>query len=89
MPKSSDHLVDWQVEVDARGLLCPLPVLRARKRLLAMAEGEVLALRATDPAAIVDVPHFCTQSGQIFLEFRDEGESQLYLIRRGASAHTS
>lgn len=83
------HLTDWQVEVDARGLLCPLPVLRARKRLLAMAEGEVLALRATDPAAIIDVPHFCTQSGHVFLEYRDEGDSQLYLICRGASDQTS
>ena len=53
----------WDEELDAIGLLCPLPVLKARKRLLAMAEGTVLLMRADDPAAIVDVPHFCSEAG--------------------------
>ena len=53
----------WDEELDAIGLLCPLPVLKARKRLLAMAEGTVLVMRADDPAAIVDVPHFCSEAG--------------------------
>ncbi|MEM1341513.1 MAG: sulfurtransferase TusA family protein, partial [Pseudomonadota bacterium] len=43
-------------EIDASGLLCPLPVLKARKRLKSMASGQILALTATDPAAVVDVP---------------------------------
>ena len=88
MPKNS-QATEWQVAIDARGLLCPLPVLRARKRLLSMQGGEVLALRATDPAAIVDVPHFCAEAGHTFLDCRDEGDSQLYLIRRGASDQAS
>ncbi len=74
----------WDAEVDARGLLCPLPVLRARKRLLAMAPGQVLRLLASDPAAAVDVPHFCAEAGHGFLG-RDDlaaGEAA-YLIRRG------
>ncbi|MCU0909723.1 MAG: sulfurtransferase TusA family protein [Rhodobacteraceae bacterium] len=54
-------------EVDATGLLCPLPVLRARKRLIAMAPGQVLRLIATDPAAIVDVPHFCAEAGHTLI----------------------
>ena len=74
----------WDAEVDARGLLCPLPVLRARKRLLAMAPGQVLRLLATDPAAAVDVPHFCAEAGHGFLR-RDDlaGGEAAYLIRRG------
>ena len=49
----------WDDTLDASGLLCPLPVLKARKRLKGMAPGAVLRLIATDPAAVVDVPHFC------------------------------
>ncbi len=45
-------------EIDAAGLLCPLPVLRLRKRLAALPQGAVVRLLATDPAAWVDVPHF-------------------------------
>ncbi len=53
-------------DLDAVGLLCPLPVLKARKRLMEMAPGEVLRLVTDDPAAVVDVPHFCTESGHVF-----------------------
>ncbi len=70
-------------ELDATGLLCPLPVLRARKRLLAMAPGEVLRVRATDPAAQVDIPHFCTEAGHVFLGQERDGEAIAFLIRRG------
>ena len=49
--------------LDALGLLCPLPVLKARKRLSAMVQGEVLHMMADDPAAIVDVPHYCAEAG--------------------------
>ena len=49
--------------IDARGMLCPLPVLRAARALRAMKAGDLLCLLSDDPAAVVDVPHFCTQSG--------------------------
>lgn len=75
--------MDWDEEIDAAGLLCPLPVLRARKRLLAMRPGAVLRLVATDPAAIVDVPHFCAESGHEFLGATEDGPARAYLIRRG------
>lgn len=68
---------------DASGLLCPLPVLKARKRLLTLQPGHVLRLIATDPAAIVDVPHFCAQSGYEFLGMEDKNpETQVYFIRK-------
>lgn len=66
-------------EIDASGLLCPLPVLKARKRLRAMAPGQILRLTATDPAAVIDVPHFCTQAGHALLE----AAPPLFVIRRG------
>ncbi len=62
----------------------PLPVLKARKRLLAMSPGQTLRLLASDPAAIVDVPHFCAESGHAFLGLQDmDSGAQAYLIRRG------
>jgi tRNA 2-thiouridine synthesizing protein A len=79
-------IVDWDQDIDARGLLCPLPVLKARKRLLAMAPGTVLRLRATDPAAVVDVPHFCREAGHDFLSAEGDGPTTLYFIRRGPAA---
>ena len=53
--------------VDALGMLCPLPVLKARKRLKTVPAGGVLRLLADDPAAVIDVPHFCSEAGHEFL----------------------
>jgi tRNA 2-thiouridine synthesizing protein A len=79
----------WDQELDATGLLCPLPVLKARKRLLAMAPGAVLRLVATDPAAVIDVPHFCAETGHALIAASAEGAAQVYLIRRRADAAQS
>lgn len=76
--------MDFDVEIDCEGLLCPLPVLRARKRLMAMAPGQVLAVRATDDMAAIDLPHFCAEAGHVFLEARQEGDVGIYLIRAGS-----
>lgn len=70
-------------ELDALGLLCPLPVLKLRKRMQPLAVGEVIALNADDPAAIVDVPHFCAEAGHELVEMIDQGAVQRYLVRKG------
>jgi len=70
------------VDLDAMGLLCPLPVLKARKRLQAMAVGEVLRVYADDPAAMIDVPHFCAETGHILLETMQGSAKQVYLIQK-------
>jgi len=71
-------------ELDARGLLCPLPVLKARKRLQALAPGALLRMIADDPAAIVDVPHFCAEAGHALESQTDgAGVARVYLIRKG------
>lgn len=70
-------------ELDARGLLCPLPVLKARKRLSALTGGQVLRMLADDPAARVDVPHFCAEAGHTLVSQSDDGPDQVYLIRKG------
>jgi tRNA 2-thiouridine synthesizing protein A len=75
--------MEWDAEIDCAGLLCPLPVLKARKRLMAMAPGQVLRVLATDAMAAIDLPHFCSQSGHEFLGASTEGRLGRYLIRRG------
>ena len=74
--------MNWDDTLDASGLLCPLPVLKARKRLKGMAPGAVLRLIATDPAAVVDVPHFCRESGHELLATEAGEGARTYLIRR-------
>ncbi|SFG43007.1 tRNA 2-thiouridine synthesizing protein A [Roseobacter denitrificans OCh 114] len=68
--------------LDATGLLCPLPVLKARKRLQSLASGEVLTMHADDPAAIVDVPHFCSETGHHLVSSELDGPVQVYVIRK-------
>ena len=70
------------ITIDAEGLLCPLPVLRARKRLMSMRGGEVLCLRATDAMAAIDLPHFCSQSGDHYIGMQAEGGVALHYIRK-------
>jgi len=76
-------MVVMKLELDAIGLLCPLPVLKARKRLQPLAMGDTLEMHADDPAAIVDVPHFCAEAGHELVEMRDDGAAQIYVIRKG------
>lgn len=71
----------WDIEVDCEGLLCPLPVLKARKRLAALPAGTVMCLRATDPMAAIDLPHFCAESGHGFLGSEQEGAVTRYFLR--------
>ncbi|WP_170513928.1 sulfurtransferase TusA family protein [Ruegeria atlantica] len=68
--------------LDALGLLCPLPVLKARKRLKSMPSGAILRVLADDPAAIIDVPHFCTESGHQLVSQEDADGHQIYLIQK-------
>jgi tRNA 2-thiouridine synthesizing protein A len=75
-----------QDELDATGLLCPLPVLKARKRLKALPEGALLRMLADDPAAVIDVPHFCAEAGHTLVETGEDGSAQVYLIRKGGGA---
>ena len=73
--------------LDCEAMLCPLPVLKARKQLLQMAEGAVLCLRATDPMAAIDIPHFCAEAGHSLISTAQDGAVQVYLIRRGATKY--
>ncbi|MBK1864746.1 sulfurtransferase TusA family protein [Aestuariivirga sp. YIM B02566] len=68
-------------ELDAAGLLCPLPVLKARKRLESLKSGEILRLIATDPASVIDVPHFCNEQGHELLSQEASDGRHIFRIR--------
>lgn len=72
----------WDQELDALGLLCPLPVLKARKRLLNMSAGEVLKISADDPAAVIDIPHFCAEQGYVLLSQQVGQTPQIYFVQK-------
>ena len=69
--------------LDASGLKCPLPVLKARKALLAMQPGDRLELTTTDAMSVVDIPVFCTQSGHTMVNESRQAEGFVFLIERG------
>ena len=76
--------MDIADRIDATGLLCPLPVLKLRKRLSTLATGQYIEMRADDPAAVVDVPHFCNESGHELISITETDGAQVYLLRKTA-----
>jgi tRNA 2-thiouridine synthesizing protein A len=69
-------------ELDLRGLKCPLPALMARRKLAALAPGETIWVLASDPLAVVDIPHMCSTEGHALLETARAGDHHRFLIRR-------
>lgn len=68
---------------DLKGLKCPLPVLKARKRLGAMPPGARLWLQTTDPLAVIDIPAFCQQNGHVLVSTRTSDDGHEFLVERG------
>lgn len=71
------------IDLDTRGLRCPLPVLRLRKTLAELPEGTELRMVADDPMALVDVPHFCTEAGHEALSVDTVDGEVICVVRRG------
>ena len=68
---------------DLKGLNCPLPVLRTRKRLAGMAPGGLLWVETTDPLAVIDIPAFCNEDGHRLVASEADGPGHRFLIERG------
>jgi tRNA 2-thiouridine synthesizing protein A len=73
---------DPEQTLDLSGLLCPLPVLKAGKRLRSMQAGETLRIIATDPMAEIDLPHYCREQGHDMLDLTRSGDTFIFRIRR-------
>ena len=76
--------VKADVFLDARGLSCPMPLLKTKKTLQGMKSGQLLEVLGTDPGSKNDIPGFCKKGGHDFLGYEDlpEGYTR-YLIKRG------
>ena len=74
--------MNFDVELDARQLSCPLPILRAKKSLSQMAGGQVIRIVATDNGAPRDFEEFCRQTGNELLSSTEENGEFVFLIRR-------
>ncbi|MGH1413185.1 MAG: sulfurtransferase TusA family protein [Pelagimonas sp.] len=69
-------------ELDAIGLLCPLPVLKARKRMMALSAGDLLIVRTDDPAAVIDMPHYCNEAGHELVDAREDGPLMVWTLKK-------
>jgi TusA-related sulfurtransferase len=78
--------MDIHKELDARGLTCPLPILKAKKALSDMQSGQVLRVLATDPGSVRDFQAFARQTGNDLLDQQalqtDAGDEYIHLLRR-------
>ncbi len=67
---------------DLRGLKCPLPVLKTRRKLSSMTSGALIRVETTDPLAGIDIPHFCKEDGHALLETEITETGHRFLIRK-------
>ena len=75
---------DFDNELDATGLNCPLPILRAKKAISAMDEGQTLRIIATDPGSVKDFEAFCKQTGNELLSSAEEDGKFTFMIKKAA-----
>lgn len=68
--------------LNAEGLNCPLPIIKAKKALKGMEAGQVLAVRSTDPGSVADFAAFCSQTGNELLSSETEGNIYLFDIKK-------
>ena len=74
--------ISFDIELDTKGLSCPLPILRAKKALAELASGQVLKIVCTDPGSIRDFKAFAKQTGNELLVQEESGELFIHFLRR-------
>ena len=75
-------MADFDQELDASGLNCPLPILRAKKTLAGMSTDQVLRIVATDPGSVKDFDAFAKQTGNELLDSGEEGGKFVFRIKK-------
>ncbi len=75
-------MADFDKELDASGLNCPLPILRAKKALAELDVGQVLHIIATDPGSVKDFEAFANQTGNELMESSENGGKFEFLIKK-------
>lgn len=77
-------MTEFNDELDARGLSCPLPILRAKKAINGLEAAQTLKIIATDPGSVKDFEAFCKQTGNELLSSETEGDEFTFYIKKGA-----
>ena len=77
-----DQQISTDQDLDASGLACPLPLLKAKQALNGMESGQQLGVTCTDPGSVRDFEVFCKQSGNVLLQASEDHGSYYYLIRK-------
>jgi tRNA 2-thiouridine synthesizing protein A len=75
-------IMEYQKELDARGLNCPLPILKAKKALAEMKSGDILRVLATDPGSVRDFQAFARQTGNTLVGQSESGEEFTFFMKR-------
>lgn len=70
------------ISYDLRGLKCPLPVLKTRRKMSSLPSGTMIRVETTDPLAGIDIPHFCRQDGHELIETEKTEGGHRFLIRK-------
>ena len=83
--KANYQMDDEITLVDASGLKCPLPVLKARKALQSLTDGDKLRVISTDPASPLDFKHFCNSKGHSLISLEEKEESFEFEIVKSCS----
>ena len=83
--KANYQMDDELTLVDASGLKCPLPVLKARKALQSLTDGDKLRVISTDPASPLDFKHFCNSKGHSLISVEEKEESFEFVIVKSCS----
>ncbi|HWJ95016.1 sulfurtransferase TusA family protein [Noviherbaspirillum sp. UKPF54] len=74
--------MEFHKELDARGLNCPLPILKAKKALAEMASGEILRVIATDPGSVRDFQAFARQTGNTLVDQSELDQEFIFFMKR-------
>ena len=74
--------MDFDRELDARGLSCPLPILKTKKSLNDLTSGQVLKVIATDPGSVKDMQAFSNQTGNPLLESAQQDKDYVFYLRK-------
>ncbi len=75
--------MQFDQEFDARGLSCPLPIVKTKKALNAMTAGQVLKVRTTDPGSVKDMEAFASQTGNPLVGSEAAGSEYVFFLRKG------
>ncbi len=74
--------MDFDKELDAKGLSCPLPILKTKKALNDLASGQVLKVLSTDPGSVKDMQAFAKQTGNALVGSAEEGNTFVFFMRK-------